>query len=258
MPGAAALAGMAALRTGCGLVRVLTVRAAIPVVIATCPELVAAALDELKPREIYKLAASCSAIVLGVGLGRSRHATRVLERVLNSEPPLVIDADGLNLLSERIPAPQRERMILTPHPGEIRRLMGLSESMDLGAPPRRRRVAENCARRYRAITLLKGHRTIITDGRQTRINPTGDTSLAKAGSGDVLAGMIGSLLAQGMSPWEATVAGAWIHGKAGELAGSQLGQRCVLARDVIGQIPGAVALYERAAAATQAGRVSSR
>jgi NAD(P)H-hydrate epimerase len=112
--------------------------------------------------------------------------------------------------------------------------------------PGRIDIATAAARAFGQVIVLKGFHTVITDGQRVHINDTGDSSLSKAGTGDVLSGIIGTLLAEKMSPFDAARAAAWIHGKAGELAGQKFTRRCVLASDVIDALPEAIRQYEAA------------
>jgi NAD(P)H-hydrate epimerase len=106
-------------------------------------------------------------------------------------------------------------------------------------------IAIEAAKTFKQVVVLKGHRTVVTDGDRVYVNRTGDSSLSKAGAGDVLSGIIAALLGQKMDRFDAACAGAWLHGKAGELAGKQLGLRSVLARDVIDSLPRAAVVYSQ-------------
>ncbi|WP_067930082.1 bifunctional ADP-dependent NAD(P)H-hydrate dehydratase/NAD(P)H-hydrate epimerase [Alicyclobacillus kakegawensis] len=235
MQGAAVLAGLGAARGGAGLVALAGLdlpTLAVPpefVVRAGAPDLAAAVSD-------------CQALVLGPGLGDALAPWRpVLDQF---EGPVVVDADGLRLLGSRPPAegaPVEPRWVLTPHPKECARLLGWTTA-DVQA--RRLAAATTLARQTGAVVLLKGYHSIIAhpDGR-IAVNPTGDASLATAGTGDVLAGLIGGLLAQGLPPFAAAAAGAWIHGRAGELAGEAMGPASVMASDVIDNISRAIHLH---------------
>lgn len=269
MIGAPILAGMAALRMGAGLVQVAMPRPVLATALSICPELIGLGLSG--PADMKRLldaAHQADAIVIGPGLGESGDAKERLKALVSVDRPMVVDADGLNILSRLKSWPGatfKARAALTPHPGEMRRLAALLPIGEagawLGAPdegggsrrdwesitPRhvgpipgseesRIRIATAAARIFNQCIVLKGHRTVVTDARQLYINTTGDSTLAKAGSGDVLSGIIGALLAQGMAVFDAAALGAHVHGKAGALAGEEQGQRSPLARDVIGMI----------------------
>ena len=149
----------------------------------------------------------------------------------------------LNMLApmSKWPRAFKANAILTPHPGEMKRLVGTRVPPDDDG---RIEMATRAARTCRQIIVLKGNRTVVTDGEKVYVNRTGDSSLSKAGTGDVLSGIIGALLTQGMDRFDAACAAVWIHGRAGELAGQKLGRRSVLARDVIDALPQAIAEYE--------------
>jgi NAD(P)H-hydrate epimerase len=173
-----------------------------------------------------------------------------LQRLVRLEKPMVIDADGLNLLSDLKSWPKyfKARAVLTPHPGEMARLGKLIGRKEVPKGDRgREEIAAEAAKAFGQVVVLKGERTVVTDGRRVYVNTTGDSSLSKAGAGDVLCGLIVTLLAQDMDSFDAACIGVHLHGRAGELAGEKLGRRSVLARDVIAAVPGAIAEYERRA-----------
>jgi hydroxyethylthiazole kinase-like uncharacterized protein yjeF len=177
--------------------------------------------------------------VLGPGIGQSAGARSRVMKLIDVDVPMVIDADALNILAGRKQWPGKfsARAVLTPHPGEMKRLCRCEVPGDDAS---RIGLAVEFARRVGQVVVLKGHRTVVTDGKRIYVNRTGDSSLSKAGTGDVLSGIIGALLGQKMEGFEAACAGVWIHGRAGEIAGKKWGRRCVLARDVIESIPGAI------------------
>ncbi|MCL6636589.1 MAG: NAD(P)H-hydrate dehydratase [Alicyclobacillus sp.] len=227
MAGAAVLAAWGAARAGAGLV---VLGGAAPV--AGAPfEFVQ------RPGAAGDLAwcNDCQALVLGPGLGSQAAAWR---RLLDAfAGPGVLDADGLRLLTTT--DTHLPRWVLTPHPKECARLLGITVQQVQAA---RLQAARSLAQRTGAVVVLKGYRTLVADplGR-VRVNPTGDASLATAGTGDVLAGVIGGLLAQGADPWTAALAGVWLHGRAGELAGARVGPAGVMASDVAAALTAAVA-----------------
>ncbi|MCL6593984.1 MAG: NAD(P)H-hydrate dehydratase, partial [Alicyclobacillus sp.] len=227
MAGAAVLAALGAARCGAGLV---VLGGAAPV--AGAPfEFVQRPSAAGEPA----WCGDCQALVLGPGLGGQATAWR---RLLGTfAGPGVLDADGLRLLT---PTDTRlQGWVLTPHPKECARLLGTTVRQ---VQAERLQAARSLAQRTGAVVVLKGYRTLVADplGR-VRVNPTGDASLATAGTGDVLAGVIGGLLAQGADPWTAAQAGVWLHGRAGELAGARVGQAGVMASDVAAALAAAVA-----------------
>jgi NAD(P)H-hydrate epimerase len=250
MIGAPAFAGAAALRTGSGLVQIATPRSILQHALAICPELIGLSLGKSSAKdELLKAAEVADAVVIGPGLGQTPEALARLQRLVRLEnKPMVLDADALNLLAKekRWPSYFRAAAVLTPHPGEMKRLLSLLPTGLMDVPTDddgRLELARLAARTFRCTVLLKGHRTVLTDGEAHHFNTTGDSSLSKAGTGDLLSGILASLLGQGMTPLDASVAAAHIHGTAGELAGQRLGPRSVLARDVLDSVPQAVVRY---------------
>ena len=238
--GAAALAAMGALRTGAGLVylavperiyAIEAVKLTEPVVLPLPDEggkLCAASIPE-----IAALLPKMDAVLIGCGLGQSEGTPAVLRAVLEEfAGPVVVDADGINLLARHMDI-LRERhapTILTPHAGEFARIGGNNEAD---------RVAETerFAKEYGCILLLKGHETVISDGEETYVNQTGNPGMAVGGSGDVLSGIIVSLLGQGIEPLTAASCGAWLHGKAGDICAEEIGQYGMLPTDMVEVLP---------------------
>lgn len=230
--GAAAMAGYAALRSGAGLVTVACHTSERPSVTALAPELMTQPIED-DPGEKDILA-------IGPGLGRAPEMAALAQRLFaQSALPMVVDADALNALagtSFRGPGPWR---VLTPHPGEMGRLAGISSS---AVQADRLAVAREFAQTRHVVVVLKGQRTLIAlpDGR-VFINPTGTPAMATAGSGDILAGMIAGLMAQ----WpdrreEALLAAVWLHGKAGEIGAAETGELCLTATDLVRHLPAAL------------------
>jgi hydroxyethylthiazole kinase-like uncharacterized protein yjeF len=242
--GAPVLAATAALRMGSGLVQMAVPRAILAAALSVTPELIGLALGPSSSKPLLAAAQNADAVVLGPGLGQSAQARQRVKELIKLDKPMVIDADALNILSAgaKWPAALAGRPVLTPHPGEMRRLIRLLGLKEIPADDAGRiALAVGAAAAFRVVLLLKGERTVVTDGSKVYVNHTGDSSLSKGGSGDVLSGMLGSLLGQKMEGFEAACLAAHLHGRAGELAGAALGRRCVLARDVIAQIPAAAA-----------------
>lgn len=252
MSGAIALAGMAALRGGAGLVTLAVPRTVQDVVAMYHPGVMTLGMADDGDRfsatsmdELLSAARNAAAIALGPGLGRSADLTQVVERLYReAAQPMIVDADGLNALAERPDsiAHPGGRRILTPHPAEFARLFGGElKASDVAVDDQDRiHFAGELARRdpsARTIVVLKGYRTVIADGKQHAINTTGNPGMATGGTGDVLTGLITALLCQRLEPWGAAQLGAYLHGKAGDLAAQELGEVSVIATDLIDFLP---------------------
>jgi len=248
MSGAAALAGRSALRAGAGLVRVATPASVLPIVASIEPSFTTIALPEdgagrISAKAINTILDAVSendAVAFGPGVGISGALQSVLEALLEQEGlRLLIDADGLNNLT-RIkdwPARLKAKLILTPHPGEMKRLWsGLFRESAIGGPSERKQQAAQLAQRTKSIVALKGAGTVVTDGEKIYINKTGNPGMATAGSGDVLTGVITALMGQGLSNFDAVVLGVYIHGLAGDIAAEKIGQVSLMATDIIGTL----------------------
>lgn len=183
--------------------------------------------------EIEKRLPEMDAVLVGCGLGQSGGTLSVVKAVLEqARCPVVVDADGINVLKAHkdILRGRAYPTILTPHDGEFKRFGGtIGEN--------RMESAGYFSREWNSIVLLKGHRTCITDGETGYINETGNPGMAVGGSGDVLAGILVSLLGQGLPPLEAAACAAWIHGAAGDLCAEEIGQYGMLPTDMLLRIP---------------------
>jgi NAD(P)H-hydrate epimerase len=245
MSGAAALAGRSALRAGAGLVRVATPKSVLPIVASIEPSFTTIALPEdssgrisaRATNTVLEAAGENDAVAFGPGVGISGALRSVLESLLEQEQlRLVIDADGLNNLAgiKNWPARVKGKLILTPHPGEMRRLWsGLFRE---ALPPDRQQQAAQLAQQTKTVVALKGAGTVVTDGEKIYINKTGNPGMATAGSGDVLTGVITALVGQGLSESDATVLGVYIHGLAGDIATERVGQISLIATDIAGAL----------------------
>ena len=246
MAGAIGLAGRAALCSGAGLVTLAVPRSCQPTVAGyePCYTTVGLAEDEEGCLAEEALPAiqgrlpSASCLAIGPGLGACRTFGPCVLWMYHYLPqPIVIDADGLNLLATqrdawRKPAGPR---VLTPHPGEFRRLaVGLDGGTDRDANAN---VARAMAAEHGWVLVLKGHRTLVTDGAQVWHNETGNPGMATGGSGDVLTGVITALMGQGLSAWDAARLAVYVHGLAGDLAAARLGQISLIARDLLDDLP---------------------
>lgn len=232
--GAAILAAEAALRCGAGLVSVATRPEHVPAVIARRPELMAVGVDSGQALE--PLLERASVFVVGPGLGRSAWSEQVLKQVCDAsaaaDVPLLMDADALNILAEsRVVSGSRDNWLLTPHPGEAARLLDCSIA-EVEAD--RFAAVAQLQQRYGGTVLLKGAGTLVCCGKGvTSLANVGNPGMASAGMGDVLSGVIASLVAQGMSPGESMRLGVCLHGAAGDLAASDWGQRGMAASDLV-------------------------
>ena len=238
--GAACLAAMGALRTGAGLVflgvpesiyQIEAVKLNEPVVFPL-PDFDGKLSEQAIPQIVSRLP-NMDAVLVGCGLGQSEGTHTVLKTVLEQATcPVVVDADGINLLAAHkdILRGRPYPTILTPHEGEFARIGG-----EIGND--RMEAAQALAKDLGCIVLLKGHRTCITDGKNGYINETGNPGMAVGGSGDLLAGMIVSLLGQGLTPLEAAAVGAWLHGAAGDLCAKEMGQYAMLPTDMLEVLP---------------------
>src|SRR4051794_21757785 len=248
MIGAPVLAGTAALRMGSGLVQIGTPESILPFALTITPELIGLALTKRINKAFTEAVEAADAIVVGPGMGQSSDAKTRLMRLLKIDKPLVIDADALNILAKqkRWPKDIKAQAILTPHPGEMKRLGALLGIEEIPKDDKDRTgLATSAASSFNQVLVLKGDHTIVTDGTRVYQNNSGNSALSKAGAGDVLCGLIASLLGQGMPRFDAAVAAVHLHGLAGEVAGLRFGLRSPLARDIIDAIPEAIALYEK-------------
>jgi NAD(P)H-hydrate epimerase len=236
--GAPIFASRAAVRTGSGLVFLAVPESIWPVAAVKSDEAMPFSLSDVdgKLHGCFKAIAArsegCDAVLYGCGLGRSDALDELVRDVLTLPQPLVLDADGINALAGHTDVLKRRRgiTVLTPHEGEFVRLAG-----DIGTD--RRSAAENLARELGAMVVLKGHGTIITDGTQSYRNPTGNPGMAVGGSGDVLAGVVVSLLGQGIAPLVAAATAVWLHGAAGDVCAEKLGQYAMLPTDILEELP---------------------
>jgi NAD(P)H-hydrate epimerase len=247
MLGAPSMAGRAALKLGSGLVQIAVPNSILVAALTITPELIGIGLEKGVSDELKQAAEKVAAIVIGPGIGQSSDAFDRLKALTQLPKPMVVDADALNMISKQPTWPDwfKATAVLTPHPGEMKRLAKLIGRDEVPADDAGRiDIAVAASIAFKQTIVLKGSRTVVTNGSQLYINHTGDSSLSKAGTGDVLSGMIGCLLGQKMHPFEAACTAVYLHGRAGEIAGQKLGLRCVLAHDVIDSIPQAVQEFE--------------
>lgn len=249
MVGAPALAANAALRSGAGLVTI-----AVPMLIQQaaailCPcatsfplpqsqtgTLAASAIPVLR-----NLAQNMDVLAVGPGLGRHLDLAELVKWTLDQgQKPVVLDADGLNTLAEQQEWwPVLPPMVFTPHPGEMQRLLACAKlNLPLNDKDEtRQQAAFELARLTNAVMVLKGYRTVVTDGRRVFINTTGNPGMATGGMGDILTGIISALIGQGLPQFEAAMLGVYVHGLAGDMAALKLGQVSLMACDMLNYLP---------------------
>lgn len=238
--GAAFFAAMGALRSGAGLVFLGVPESIYGIEAVKLNEPVIFPLPDAGGRlsadavpEILTRLPRMDAVLVGPGLGQSEGTLAVVRAVLEkAECPVVVDADGINVLSAHRDLLRGRKLptILTPHDGEFARLGGVIGEDRMAA-------AAALAEELGCVVLLKGHETCITDGTDGYLNPTGNPGMAVGGSGDVLAGVITALLGAGLPPLEAAACGAWLHGAAGDRCAAELGQYGMLPTDMLSALP---------------------
>ena len=243
MPGSIAMTSLAALRSGSGLVITLTPEDAEPVVsgFSPCPMVIgvdskAGKFSKNSLDEILEHTQWADVVAIGPGMGRNKAGQKIMRQLYEKLPqPMVIDADGLNNLADAgVEIDQHEGLrILTPHPGEFRTIAGTktSDRAEMEAE------AIELATKSKITILLKGHHTLVTDGAIVYRNESGNSGMATAGAGDVLTGVITSLLGQGLSPIDAATTGCYIHGRAGDFASKKFGEISMIATDILGELP---------------------
>ena len=245
--GAPAMAGLGSYRSGAGLVTVALPKSALTTVAAVRPELMTEPLEETEKGRVsfteadrlLKLLETMTVLALGPGLSTDDDPVRLVKRLYAEAPtPAVIDADALNALAGHLPHTDKVR-ILTPHPGEMGRLIG-KPTREVQAD--RLGVAGQLAKESGATVVLKGDRTIIAFPHgETWVNPTGSSAMATGGTGDILTGMIAGLVAQHPDDWKrAVVAAVWLHGRCGELGAAKWGEQSLLASDILEFLPKAM------------------
>jgi ADP-dependent NAD(P)H-hydrate dehydratase len=246
MSGAGVLAGLGALRGGAGLVQVATPASIQSIVAAGNPCYLTAGLpsgadgtlstDALP--QLFDLVNKADVLALGPGLGQSEDVTQLVAALLRAvQKPIVLDADGLNALAHILKTepwqPRAAPLLCTPHPGEFSRLIA-------GEMTDREAQAVAFAQARQVLLVLKGHRTLVTDGQRMYRNTTGNPGMATGGTGDVLTGLIAALLGQQMPPFAAAQLGVYLHGLAGDMAAAELGEMSLTALEVAHGLPQAI------------------
>ena len=243
MPGAPALCALAAFRGGAGLVKVAAPRKVLASVLRYHPSVTGMGRSGLERVR----GDGRSVLAVGPGLGQGERAGEIVERLLAYQNPLVLDADGLNLLAERgLERRGGGPWVLTPHPGEYRRL---AEARGLEGDPidpeRRPEAARGLSEATGGVVVLKGQHTLVAEGRRLFRNTTGNPSLSTAGSGDVLTGLIAALMAQGLAAFEAAVLGVHLHGRAADHWAAEHGPRGMTAPELADRLLPAMVEHDR-------------
>jgi len=253
MTGAAVLSAETVLRSGAGLAYLAIPASLNAIIEEKATEVISKPVAECRPghlglaavAQVVELFRQVHAVAIGPGLSTEQETVEAVWGMVSAcELPLVVDADGLNALARKpeLLARRSGRLVLTPHPGELARLTGQSREAILANPVD---TARQWAQRWGEVLVLKGAPTVVaTPGGHVYINSTGNAGMATAGSGDVLTGLITGLLAQGLSPEHAALAGVYLHGLAGDLARDELGERGMLAGDIMRQVPAALQRIE--------------
>lgn len=238
MPGAAILSSLAALKIGCGYVFLCSTERVIDAAAAQTQNIVFAPLSEL-----YEQIKQADILLIGCGLSTSDSAVKNFSQAIAyaRDIPCVIDADGLNILAQNpdfLKQVQNESCILTPHPKEAARLLGVGLEEVLS---NMENSAKEISTKYNCVTVLKSHKTIVcSKDLEIYVNNTGNSAMAKAGSGDVLAGMIAGLLAQKCDLFYAAKLGVYLHGLCGDLAKNDLTEYGVMAHDLVRYISNSI------------------
>lgn len=245
LTGAVCLAGISALRSGCGLVTIGIPEGLNQIIEIKLTEVMSLPLPETEDhyfsvnaydKAIEFIEKKVDCVLIGPGISLHPETKKFVKKIIPEiKKPLIIDADALKIISENLEILNfLDKPILTPHPGEMSYLTGLKiEEIQKN----REKIAEDFAKRYNIILVLKGYKTVVTDGRNTYINLTGNPGMATGGTGDVLAGIIGGILAQGEDKFISAKYGVFIHGLAGDLAKKEKGEISLIASDIIEKLP---------------------
>jgi hydroxyethylthiazole kinase-like uncharacterized protein yjeF len=255
--GAAAMAGMAVLRSGAGLSTVAVPKSILPTVAGFHPELMTEPLTETKAgsislralRSLDKLAEGKTVLAIGPGISRIPETSKLVRTLVRKQGlPTVLDADGLNAFADHAAelAGKDRSLVITPHPGEMARLLGSTVAAVQGD---RVGIARTFARKHRVIVVLKGHRTLIADpSGEVWVNTSGNPGMATGGTGDILTGIVAGLVAQNPKRiLEAVIAAVYLHGMAGEVAREQMGEHSLVATDLLRALPEAFRRVRQAA-----------
>lgn len=254
MTGAAYLSSMAALRTGSGLVYSIVPNSLREVLSVKLTEVIIKPVEDKGTghftmdsfQQIINIIEDMDAIAVGPGIGVDEERLELIRRILlEYKKPVILDADGINLISMEptILSNRQGYTIITPHPGELSRLLGVSIE---DIQKERVEYSKLTSNKYNIITVLKGANTLVADGKgRIYTNPTGNPGMATAGSGDVLTGMITSFIGQGIDPYKGAMLGVYCHGVAGDLASKDKGEYGMIARDILDNIPYSLKILDK-------------
>ena len=252
MCGAAVIAAKASLKTGAGLTKCVFPKSVYPVLTAHMTQPLFSPMSENEQKTLSIGALThildelkwANSVVLGCGIGKNDDTEVLVNQIIKeSEAPIVLDADGLNAISANVDVLRNAKadIIVTPHPGEMARLVG--KDIDF-IQSHRVEVAKDFANNFGVVVVLKGANTVVTNGDDVFINTTGNPGMAMGGSGDMLAGMIGSFVAQGISPLNSAICGVYIHGLVGDVTADELSKRGMTVDDMLEILPAVMGEFE--------------
>ena len=254
MTGAATLTSMGALLSGSGLVTLGIPKSLNPILEVKLTEVMTKPLPETDDQtlsegafsKILKFTEKANCVAIGPGLSRNFSTEKLVkELIVSLDKPMVLDADGINALEGGAPilSSAKAPIVITPHPGEMARLVSLSREAIVKA---KEKVAKNFANKYNVVCVLKGHRTVVADPKgKVYVNLTGNPGMASGGVGDVLTGMIASFIGQGIKPFDAARLGVFLHGLAGDLAAKEKGEVSLIASDILNKLPQAIKVISK-------------
>ncbi len=254
MTGAAALCSEAALLAGSGLVTLGICKSLNPILARKLTEVMTKPLPQTRQQslskkalpQILKFAEKVDCVAIGPGLSKNFSTQKLVKRLIVSlKKPVVLDADGINALEGKtsILNSMKAPIVITPHPGEMSRLVPLSRDK---IAKNKERVAKDFANKYNVVCALKGYRTVVAEPKgKIYINLTGNPGMASGGVGDVLTGMIASFIGQGLRPFDAAKLGVYLHGLAGNLAAEEKGEVSLIASDILNKLPESIKLITK-------------
>ena len=246
LTGAAALCSQAAILSGSGLVTLGIPKSLNPIMARKLTEVMTKPLPQTREqslsysalKEILRFAGKINCVAIGPGLSRNKSTQRLVRKLLTSlKKSIVLDADGINALEGKVNLLKSAKapIVITPHPGEMSRLVSLSKNE---IARNKQRIAKKFSNKYNVVCVLKGHRSVVAGPKgRAYINTTGNPGMASGGVGDILTGMIASFIGQGLSPFNAAKLGVYLHGLAGDLAAKKKGEVSLIASDLLQVLP---------------------